>query len=48
MEPGWGAAERLGQAFTVRLPVDTEPQRNKLAATVASVLGLVKMCGCSS
>jgi hypothetical protein len=47
-KPSWIAAARLGQAFTVRMPVDTEPQRKKLAVTLARALGMVKMSGCAT
>lgn len=46
-KPSWIAAARLGQAFTVKMPVDTEPQRKKLAVTLARALGMVKMSGCA-
>ena len=44
----WMTASRIGSNYVVRLPIDTEPQRAGLATTVAQVLGIVKLVGCSS
>ena len=44
----WAIAAKLGEVFTVRLPIDSEPQRRKLAATIARALGMTKMSGCST
>ena len=47
-KPAWVAAAKIGRAFSIKLPIDTEPQRKKLAVTIARALGMVKMTGCST
>ena len=47
-KPSWVAAAKIGRAFSVKMPIDTEPQRKRLAVTIARALGMVKMSGCST
>ena len=47
-ESSWNAVRQLSSSFVVRLPIDTEPQRVALATTIAQVLGVVKLMGCSA
>ena len=41
------ATLRLSESYSIRLPIETTPQKNVLQTTIAQILGIVKLIGCS-